>query len=239
MGTVPVYGYGGLGLHRRLVAPIRLAMPAPLIKICGLTTRGALDAAIAARADYAGLVVFPPSPRHLALAEAAALGARAAGRIKLVGLFVDAGDSLIAETVAAARLDVIQLHGKEDPARAAALRAAFGLPVWKALAVSSAADIKRAETYAGAADLVLFDAKPPEGAALPGGLGLVFDWSLLAGHRGSLPWGLAGGLSPANVAEAVRATTAPLVDVSSGVESAPGAKDAGLIAAFCREARAG
>jgi len=212
-------------------------MPAPLIKICGLTTPAALDWAIAARADYAGLVVFPPSPRHLALADAAALGARAAGRIKLVGLFVDAADSVIAETVAAARLDVIQLHGKEDPARVAALRAAFGLPVWKALAVSSREDIARAETFAGAADLVLFDAKPPKGAALPGGLGLVFDWSLLAGHRGSVPWGLAGGLSPANVAEAVRATQAALVDVSSGVESAPGVKDEALIAAFCKAAR--
>ncbi len=213
-------------------------MPAPLIKICGLTTPAALDATIAARADYAGLVVFPPSPRHLALADAAALGARAAGRIKLVGLFVDAPDSLIAETALAARLDVIQLHGAESPARAAELRAAFGLPVWKALAVSSAADIARAETYAGAADLVLFDAKPPKGAALPGGLGLVFDWGLLAGYRGAVPWGLAGGLAPANVAGAVRATQAPLVDVSSGVESAPGVKDVDLIAQFCREARA-
>ncbi|MFM9935297.1 MAG: phosphoribosylanthranilate isomerase [Novosphingobium sp.] len=213
-------------------------MPAPLIKICGLTTPASLDATIAARADYAGLVVFPPSPRHLALTEAAALAARAAGRIKLVGLFVDAADSLIAETVAAARLDVIQLHGKEDPARVAALRAAFGLPVWKALAVSSGTDIARAETYAGAADLVLFDAKPPKGAALPGGLGLVFDWTLLAGHRGSVPWGLAGGLSPANVADAVRVSAAPLVDVSSGVETAPGVKDVDLIARFCREARA-
>ena len=213
-------------------------MPAPQIKICGLTTPAALEATIAARADYAGLVVFPPSPRHLALADAAALGARAAGRIKLVGLFVDAADGLMAETVAAARLDVIQLHGKEDPARVAALRAAFGLPVWKALAVSSRDDIARAETFAGAADLVLFDAKPPKGAALPGGLGLVFDWSLLTGHRGSVPWGLAGGLAPNNVAEAVRATQAPLVDVSSGVESAPGVKDVDLVARFCREARA-
>lgn len=213
-------------------------MPAPHIKICGLNTPSALDAAIAARAEYGGFVVFPPSPRHLALADAAALGERAAGRIKLVGLFVDATDSLIAETVAAARLDVIQLHGKEDPARAAALRAAFGLPVWKAMAVSSRDDIARAEHYAGAADLVLFDAKPPKGAALPGGLGLVFDWSLLTDYRGSLPWGLAGGLSPANVAEAVRATNAPLVDVSSGVESAPGIKDTGLITDFCRAAGA-
>jgi phosphoribosylanthranilate isomerase len=212
-------------------------MPAPLIKICGLNTPAALDAAIEARADYAGLVVFPPSPRHVALAEAAALGARAAGRIKLVGLFVDAVDELIAETVAAAKLDVIQLHGKEDPARAAALRAAFGLPIWKALSVATREDVARAETYAGAADLVLFDAKPPKGAALPGGLGLVFDWSLLAGYRSSMAWGLAGGLGPDNVAEAARLTRAPLVDVSSGVETAPGVKDADLIAAFCRATR--
>ncbi|KUR70542.1 N-(5'-phosphoribosyl)anthranilate isomerase [Novosphingobium fuchskuhlense] len=213
-------------------------MPAPEIKICGLTSPAALEAAIAARADYAGLVIFPPSPRHLALADAAALAARAAGRIKLVGLFVDAAESLVAEVVAAASLDVIQLHGKEDPARVAAIRAAFGKPVWKATAVSARDDITRAETFAGAADLVLFDAKPPKGAAMPGGLGLVFDWTLLAGYKAPLPWGLAGGLSPANVAEAVRVTKAPLVDVSSGVESAPGVKDEALIKQFCREARA-
>ncbi|WP_298194620.1 phosphoribosylanthranilate isomerase [Novosphingobium sp.] len=213
-------------------------MPAPHIKICGLTTAAALEATIAARADYAGLVIFPPSPRHLALKDASALAARAAGRIKLVGLFVDAADSLISDVVTAAKLDVIQLHGKEDPARVAAIRAAFGKPVWKATAVSSADDIVRAERFAGAADLVLFDAKPPKGAAIPGGLGLVFDWTLLAGYKAPLPWGLAGGLSPANVTEAVRATQAPLVDVSSGVESAPGVKDESLITRFCKAARA-
>jgi phosphoribosylanthranilate isomerase len=212
-------------------------MPAPHIKICGLTTPAALEATIAARADYAGLVCFPPSPRHLALADAAAIAARAAGRIKLVGLFVDAAESLIAEMVAAASLDAIQLHGKEEPARVAAIRAAFGKPVWKAMAVSTAEDIARAEAFAGAADLILFDAKPPKGAAIPGGLGLVFDWTLLAGYKAPLPWGLAGGLSPANVGEAVHATKAPLVDVSSGVESAPGVKDPDLIAEFCTAAR--
>jgi phosphoribosylanthranilate isomerase len=226
-------------LHRGLVSPIRILMPAPLIKICGLTNAAALDATIAARANYAGLVVFPPSPRNLALADAAALGARAAGRIKLVGLFVDAADALIAETVAAARLDVIQLHGKEDPARAAALRAAFGVPVWKALAVACREDVSRAQSFVGAADLVLFDAKPPKGSAIPGGLGLAFDWSLVAGFRGGIAWGLAGGLGPDNVLEAVRVSGAPLVDVSSGVESAPGIKDAGMIAAFCKAARSG
>ena len=213
-------------------------MPAPEIKICGLTSPAALEATIAARADYAGLVIFPPSPRHLALKDASALAARAAGRIKLVGLFVDATDSLIADVVTAAKLDVIQLHGKEDPARVAAIRAALGKPVWKATAVASREDIARAERFAGAADLVLFDAKPPKGAALPGGLGLVFDWTLLAGYKAPLPWGLAGGLAPANVAEAVRVTQAPLVDVSSGVESAPGVKDESLITRFCKAARA-
>ena len=212
-------------------------MPAPLIKICGLTTPAAIDATIAARADYIGLVSFPRSPRHLAPADAAALAARAAGRAKVVGLFVDPADSLIAELVAAAKLDVIQLHGEETPARAAAVRAMFGLPVWKALPVAAKADVERAAAYTGAADLVLFDAKAPKDAAMPGGLGLVFDWTLLAAHKAPIAWGLAGGLSPANVAEAVRATNAPLVDVSSGVESAPGVKDEGLIAQFCKAAR--
>ncbi|OYU35769.1 phosphoribosylanthranilate isomerase [Novosphingobium sp. PASSN1] len=212
-------------------------MPAPLIKICGLTTPAAIDAAIAARADYIGLVSFPRSPRHLSPADAAALGARAAGRAKVVGLFVDPADSLLAELVAAAKLDVIQLHGEEDPARVSAVRAMFGLPVWKALPVATKADVERAAAFTGAADLVLFDAKAPKDAAMPGGLGLVFDWTLLAAHKAPLAWGLAGGLSPANVAEAVRMTKAPLVDVSSGVESAPGIKDAALIAEFCKATR--
>jgi len=212
-------------------------MPGPAIKICGVTTPEALDAAMAARADHIGFVFFAKSPRNVAPGDAAALAVRAAGRISRVGLFVDAADSLIAEAVAAARLDVLQLHGSETPERAAQLRARFGLPVWKAVAVASAADIARAEAWAGAADLVLFDAKTPKGS-LPGGMGLAFDWSLLAAWKHRTPWGLAGGLKPANVAEAVRLTGAPLVDTSSGVESAPGIKDAGLIAAFCAAAHA-
>lgn len=212
------------------------AMPAPAIKICGLSAAPALDAAIAARADYAGFVFFPPSPRHVSLTDAAMLGDRAAGRIGRVGLFVDADDAVLGEAVAAARLDVIQLHGQESPERAAQVKARFGLPVWKALSVATTDDVRRAAAYAGAADLVLFDAKTPKGA-LPGGMGLAFDWGLLAGLRLALPWGLAGGLSPANVADAVRQTGAPLVDCSSGVESAPGVKDESLIAAFCAAAR--
>lgn len=211
-------------------------MPAPFIKICGLNTPASLDAAIAARADYAGLVFFPPSPRHLSLTDAAALGARAEARIQRVGLFVDADDATIAEAVAAARLDVLQLHGTETPERAAQLKAQFGLPIWKALSVAAKADIERAAVYANAADLVLFDAKTPKGA-LPGGMGLSFDWNLVADWKGPVAWGLAGGLGPANVAEAVRLTRAPLVDTSSGVESAPGVKDSSLIAAFCTAVR--
>ena len=212
-------------------------MPAPAIKICGVTTPDALDAAVAARADHVGFVFFPPSPRNLAPRDAAPLAARAADRIARVGLFVDADDAAIAEAVSAARLEALQLHGKETPARAAELRARFGLPVWKAVAVASAADVERAAAWVGAVDLVLFDAKTPKGT-LPGGMGLAFDWSLLAGWKNRAPWGLAGGLNPTNVAEAVSRTGAPLVDTSSGVESAPGIKDPALIAAFCRAARA-
>ncbi|MBC2662616.1 phosphoribosylanthranilate isomerase [Novosphingobium flavum] len=213
-----------------------VSAPAVAIKICGVTTPGAVDSAIRARADHVGFVFFPPSPRALTPREAATLGARAAGRIGRVGLFVDATDALIAEAVGAAGLDALQLHGEESPARAAELRARHGLPVWKAVPVASAADIDRAAAYLGAADLVLFDAKTPKGT-LPGGMGLAFDWSLLSGWRNRAPWGLAGGLAPGNVAEAVRLTGAPLVDTSSGVETAPGVKDPALIAAFCAAAR--
>ena len=209
----------------------------PRIKICGISTAAALDAALASRADHIGLVFFAPSPRNLSLNEAAQLGAQAAGRIGKVGLFVDADERTIAEAVEAAGLDALQLHGRETPVQAARLRARHGLPVWKALAVTSRDDLRGMADYSGAADLILFDAKTPEGSALPGGSGLVFDWTLLSGYRGSVAWGLAGGLSPDNVGEALRITQAPLVDVSSGVESAPGVKDVDRIAAFCKAAR--
>jgi phosphoribosylanthranilate isomerase len=211
-------------------------MLAPEIKICGLSTPAALEAAIAARADYAGFVFFPPSPRNVRPAEAAALAARAEGRIARVGLFVDADDETIAAALAAARLDALQLHGSETPERAAQLKGRFGLPVWKALPVASAHDVARAASYAGAADRVLFDAKTPQGT-LPGGMGLAFDWSLVAQWKGPIAWGLAGGLTPENVADAVRLTGAPLVDTSSGVESAPGVKDEDRIRAFCGSVR--
>ena len=212
-------------------------MPTPAIKICGVSTPGALDAAIQARADYVGFVFYPPSPRNIAPRDAAALGTRATGRIARVGLFVDADDALIAEALTAAGLDALQLHGEESPDRAAQLRAHFGLPVWKAVPVAAAGDVERAARYVGAADLILFDAKTPRGT-LPGGMGVVFDWSLLREWRGRAPWGLAGGLGPDNVAEAVQQTGAPLVDTSSGVESGPGIKDPARIAAFCAAVRA-
>lgn len=211
-------------------------MPAPMIKLCGLTDGTALDAAIAARADYAGFNFYPPSPRFLDLAKAAELGTRAAGRIGRVGVFVDADDRAIAEAVAAARLDAIQLHGNETPHRAAELRSRFDLPVWRVVGVSKAEDIDKAADYTGAADFILFDAKTPKGT-LPGGMGLAFDWTLLANLKLALPWGLAGGLNPGNVTEAVHLTAAPLVDAASGIESAPGVKDPALIAAFCAAAR--
>jgi phosphoribosylanthranilate isomerase len=208
-------------------------MPSPLIKICGLNTPESLDATIKARADYAGLNFYEPSPRYVSPAQAAALAARAAGRISLVGVFVDPGDALLAETAGAGLLDAVQFHGAETPDRLAQIKAHLGIPVWKVLSITNADDVKRAATYRDAADFILFDAKTPKGT-LPGGMGLTFDWALLAGYRGAVPWGLAGGLTPANVADAARHTGAPLVDTSSGVESAPGVKDVDKIAAFCK-----
>ena len=208
----------------------------PAIKICGISTAESLETAVAVRAEYAGLVFYAPSPRHVSQNTAAALGERAKGRIIRVGLFVDADDALLGEAVAAAQLDVLQLHGAENPARVAELKARFGLPVWKALPVAGRDDVLRADAYTSAADLILFDAKTPKGT-LPGGMGVAFDWNLVAGWKGACAWGLAGGLFAENVAEAIRLTGAPLVDTSSGVESAPGVKDAAKIAAFCAAAR--
>ncbi|MFC4255453.1 phosphoribosylanthranilate isomerase [Altererythrobacter xixiisoli] len=206
-------------------------------KICGIKTEAALTACIEARADYCGFNFYPPSPRFLPLADAARLSAQAAGRIQRVALFVDASDAVIAETLAAAAIDAIQLHGHETPARLAEVKARFGLPVWKALPIATAADVEQAADYRGLADLLLFDAKTPKGA-LPGGMGLSFDWSLLSAQRVAGPWGLAGGLSADNVADAIRQTGTRLVDTSSGVESAPGEKDPDKIRAFCRAVHA-
>jgi phosphoribosylanthranilate isomerase len=207
------------------------------IKICGITTADALEAVIAANAQYVGFVFYPPSPRNLTPSQSANLAARAGTRIGKVGLFVNADDLAISEAIAAADLDAVQLHGEESPERAAQIRAQFGKPVWKALPVACAADVDRALAYHDAVDLILFDAKTPKGT-LPGGMGLAFDWSLLRGYRAAGNWGLAGGLNPTNVADAIQITAAPLVDTSSGVESAPGVKDLDRIKGFCRAVHA-
>ncbi|EGD59166.1 Phosphoribosylanthranilate isomerase [Novosphingobium nitrogenifigens DSM 19370] len=212
-------------------------MAAPLVKICGINDSDALDATIRARADFIGLVFFAKSPRHVEPDKAAMLAARSAGRTTIVGLFVDPEPDYLARVMASVPLDRIQLHGKETPAQAAAIAARHGVPVWKALGVKKREDLLAADAYAGAVERVLFDAKPPEGADLPGGTGLRIDWAILKGARPAVPWMLAGGLDPLNVAEALSVTGAPAVDVSSGVEQAPGVKDAARIAAFCAAAR--
>ncbi|HLJ71419.1 MAG TPA: phosphoribosylanthranilate isomerase [Roseiarcus sp.] len=208
------------------------------VKICGLSTAASLEAALAAGADMVGLVFFPKSPRHVSLAEARALAGQARGRAKIVALTVDADDRLLEEIVAAATPDLLQLHGRETPARVAAIAERFGAATIKAIGVSSAGDLAAAKPYAGAAAMMLFDAKPPKDANLPGGNGLAFDWRLLAGFANELPYLLSGGLTPDNVGEAIALSGAKGVDVSSGVESAPGVKDNDKIAAFVARARA-
>ncbi len=209
-------------------------MPVQYIKICGLTDAATARASIAAGATHIGLVHFAPSPRHLALADAAALRAAVADRAKAVLLTVDLGDDAMAEAIDTVRPDIVQLHGSETPEHAAAIRARHGVEVWKALGIADRAALVEAQRYAGAVEMLLYDAPPPSPpSTLPGGNGAAFDWGVLAGFDHRAPWGLAGGLTPANVAHAITATGAPLVDVSSGVESAPGVKDVGLIRAFC------
>lgn len=209
-----------------------------LIKICGLTTSEAVEATVAAGADMAGFVVFPPSPRHVDLALGRTLAAQAKGRLLRVALTVDADDALLDDIVAALDPDWLQLHGKETPERVAAVKARFGRPVMKALGIAAAADLARVPAYAAVADRILFDARPPKDATRPGGLGRAFDWRLLDDPDPGLAYMLSGGLDPANVAEALRITRAPAVDVSSGVERAPGDKDPQKIADFVRAARA-
>lgn len=212
--------------------PGRAGKPANA-KICGLSTPETVDAAVAGGARYIGLNFFQPSPRFVSMDQAAGLAERIPARVGRIGIFVDPDDALIAAAVAAGRLDAVQIH-KGKPDRLAAIRARFGLPVWAALAVKTRADLAEANPLAGAADFILFDAKTPDDAALPGGMGVRFDWDILKGFRAPLPWGLSGGLTPGNVAQAIRETNAPMVDVSSGVETAPGVKDSALIAAFLK-----
>lgn len=205
----------------------------PSAKICGLSTPATLDAALNNEATHVGFVFFAPSPRNLSFAQAAELAARVPRHVERVGVFVDPTDELLER--AAPFIDAVQLH-RTAPARVAAIRGRLRLPAWAAVAVRTRADLDVAKTYVGAANRILYDAKTPEGAALPGGMGVRFDWSLLDGFRHPLPWALSGGLDPSNVAEAIRRTGAPLVDVSSGVESAPGVKDVDKIAAFLKAA---
>lgn len=207
------------------------------IKICGLSTPDTLDAALGAGADWVGFVRFPRSPRHVELDTARALSRQAKGRAGRVVLLVDPDDATLHHAVEAMEPDLIQLHGRESPERVAEIRALTGLPVMKALGIASAADLASIAAYAGLADRLLLDAKAPPGASLPGGNGVSFDWDLLAGA--DLPAGtmLSGGLEPANVAEALARTGLTAVDVSSGVENAPGSKDPARIAAFVAAVR--
>ena len=208
-----------------------------IVKICGLSTEETLDAALEAGADMVGLVFFPPSPRVVAPATAAGLAARARGRAEIVALTVDMDDAGLAEIMEVVRPDWLQLHGKETPERVSAVRARFPARVMKAIHVSAAADLAAARAYADAADRLLLDAKPPKGALLPGGNGAAFDWTILRSFRPAKPYLLSGGLTPETVSEAIAISRAPGVDISSGVEKAPGVKDPALIRAFVKAAR--
>jgi phosphoribosylanthranilate isomerase len=210
------------------------------VKICGLSTPETMDAALGAGAAYVGLVFYRPSPRNVDLERARFLAERARGKAAIVTLIVDAEDELLTRIADVVRPDYFQAHGLESPERVAAIRRSTGVPVIKAIHIATPADLEVARTYREAAAMILFDAKAPAAleGALPGGNGLAFDWTLLSPDGTPRRFVLAGGLSPANVRHAIRATGAPIVDVSSGVESSPGVKDAGLIRKFIEEAEA-
>jgi phosphoribosylanthranilate isomerase len=210
----------------------------PLVKICGLSTPDTLDVALEAGSDMVGFMFFPPSPRNVSLHAARELGARVKGRAEKVAVTVDADDATLRSIVDVLQPELLQLHGQETPARVGAIRQRFGLPVMKVLPIETRADLGAIPLYAKIADRLLFDARAPREATRPGGLGKPFDWHLLEGLDPSIPFMLSGGLDAANVAQALRVTRAGGVDVSSGVESAPGVKDAGKIRAFIRAARA-
>ncbi|TZG26311.1 phosphoribosylanthranilate isomerase [Sphingomonas montanisoli] len=199
-------------------------------KICGLSTPETVAAAVRHGASHVGFMFFPKSPRNVEPDQAAQLGAIVPEHVKKVGVLVDPDDDMVARAVAAG-LDVIQLHGGETPERVAALKVRHGIEAWKVLSIRTRADLDKARAYKGAADRILYDAKTPEGA-LPGGMGLRFDWALLDGFAHPLPWALAGGIDAGNVGDAAGRTGARLIDVSSGVESSAGVKDVDKIAAF-------
>lgn len=207
------------------------------VKICGLTTAADIDACASAGAHYIGFNFFPKSPRYVDFETAGDLAGKAPSGLMRVALVVNAGDEELDALTGRVPLDMLQLHGSESPERVAEVRERYGLPVMKVLGVATKDDLARVEDYAQVADQILLDAKAPKDAVLPGGNGLTFDWTLLAGiENWEVPWMLAGGLTPANVGEAIARTGAQQVDVASGVETSPGVKDAGLIAAFCRAA---
>jgi len=209
-----------------------------IVKICGLSTPETLDAALQAGADMVGFVFFPPSPRHIGMEAARDLGQRARGRAVKVALTVDADDAALANIVETLRPDILQLHGSETMARLRDIKQAFGLPVMKAIAVETPADLVPLPGYATVADRILFDARAPRGASRPGGLGAAFDWHVLENLELAIPFMVSGGLTRENVAAAVGLTRAGGVDVSSGVERALGVKDPEMIEAFIRTARA-
>ncbi|MCP3474439.1 phosphoribosylanthranilate isomerase [Bradyrhizobium sp. CCGUVB1N3] len=209
-----------------------------LVKICGLSTRETLDLALDAGADMVGFVFFPPSPRHLSLEAGRDLGRQVKQRALKVALTVDADDATLDNIMDALSPDILQLHGKESVARLRDIKQKFGRPVMKVLPVETAADLAVLPGYAAVADRILFDARPPKDATRPGGLGAPFDWHLLENLELKLPYMVSGGLHAQNVAEALRLTRAGGVDVSTGVESAPGVKDPEMIKAFIRAARA-
>jgi phosphoribosylanthranilate isomerase len=210
-----------------------------LVKICGIRDAVALDAARQAGADMVGFVFFPPSPRAVTANQAGMLARSYRNGPQRVGLFVDPDDAMLAATLAEVPLDILQLHGEESPARAGDIRARFGRPVMKALGIASKEDLARLPDYADQVDYFLLDARPPPGSALPGGNALAFDWALMKGEKPPRPWLLAGGLTPANVVQAITTSGAPGVDVSSGVERTRGVKDPAAIAAFIAAAKSG
>lgn len=208
------------------------------VKICGLSTSEAVAAAVGAGADYVGFVFFPPSPRCVTLELAAELAATVPEGVVKVGLSVDADDEALAAILKEVPLDLLQLHGRESPDRVRHVQARFGLPVMKAVPIASEADVLAARAWDGVADRLLFDARPPKDSVLPGGNAKVFDWTLLAGHEWRSPWMLAGGLDVDNIAAALAITHAPAIDVSSGVEDAPGVKSIAKIRTLLERARA-
>ena len=204
------------------------------IKICGLRTEEALAAALAGGASHVGFIFFPKSPRNIEPAKAGRLRRLASGKAKAVAVTVDADDATLDTIVKTVAPDLLQLHGSESPARMAAIKARYRLPLMKALPVREKADLDRVPDYAGVADRLLFDAKPPKGAELPGGNGMAFDWRVLSDIDPAVPYMLSGGLNAGNIAEALAIARPSGIDISSGVESAPGVKDARLIEAFFR-----